>query len=182
MSENQIVAVVSENIAHEVHEEAFYLSAEFWVGMAFVLVLIVIYKPLSKAINTLISNRINRIKKEFNEAENLKLDAQKIYADYERKILNVEKEVENIISEQQLFINETKEQKIKELNARLKQKEKEVEGKIELTYIQLKKQINMLVVKKSNQMIKETLKLKLTKADYNNLIDKSISNINNIKI
>ena len=180
MNKNQIAAVASENIAHEIHEEVFYLSAEFWVGFAFILVLIVIYKPLSKAINKLISNRINRIKQEFIDAENLKLDAQKNYANYERKILNIEKEVENIISEQQLFIKETTEQKIKELNTRLKQKEKEIEGKIELTYIQLKKQINILIAKKSSKMIKETLKSKLTKNDYNNLIDKSISNINNM--
>ena len=162
----------------EIHEEAFYLSAEFWVGVSFILVMAVIYKPALKVIKTLIANRISRIKQEFQDAEELKLDAQKLYA----KLLNVEKEVDDIIKEESIIIEETKERKIKELNSILNQKQKEVDGKIELSLEKVKKEINTLIINKSISTLQSIFKSKLTKKEYSLLIDKSLSNLSKIDI
>ncbi len=180
-SEN-IIATVSKEEAIELHEEAFYLTAEFWVGVSFILVMAVIYKPALKTIKTLITNRISRIKNEFQEAEDLKLDAQKIYAEYERKLSNVENEVNDIIKEESLIIEETKERKIKELNSLLNQKQKEVDGKIELSLEKVKREINSLIINKSILTLQNIFKSKLTKKDYSSLIDKSISSLSKIDI
>ncbi len=176
-----IIASVSNEVV-EAHNEPFYLSAEFWVGVSFVLVMGVIYKPALKAIKTLITNRIARIKQEFQDAEELKLDAQKVYAEYERKLLNVEKEVDDIIKEESIIIEETKERKIKELNSLLNQKQKEVDGKIELSLEKVKKEINSLIINKSIYALQSIFKSKLTKKEYSSLIDKSLSNISKIDI
>ncbi len=180
-SEN-IMAAVSQEVAHELHEEVFYLTAEFWVGVSFILVMIVIYKPVLKRVKTLIANRISRIKKEFQDAEELKLDAQKVYAEYERKLLNVESEIDNIIKEENIVIEETKERKIKELNSILNQKQKEVDGRIELALEKVKKEINTLIITKSTSIIHRIFKSKLTTKEYRSLIDKSISNLSKIDI
>lgn len=180
-SEN-IIATVSKEEAIELHEEAFYLTAEFWVGVSFVLVMVVIYKPAIKTIKTLIDNRISRIKNEFQEAEELKLDAQKVYAEYERKLSNVENEVNDIIKEEAIIIEETKERKIKELNSLLNQKQKEVDGKIELSLEKVKREINSLIINKSILTLQNIFKSKLTKKDYSSLIDKSISSLSKIDI
>ena len=75
-----------ENVANmpEV-EEAFYLTAEFWVSVTFVLVVGFLYSPLAKKAKELLLKRIERIKKELSDAENIKLEAQNLYADTERK-------------------------------------------------------------------------------------------------
>ena len=88
MSSNDIIEQTIE-LSH--HEEAFYLSAEFWVSIAFVLTILIILTPGLKAIKKLIDNRISRIKNELNEAEILKMEAQQLYSDYERKLTNIKK-------------------------------------------------------------------------------------------
>lgn len=181
MNNTTEMASVSNELV-EIHEEAFYLSAEFWVGVSFILVMAVIYKPALKAIKTLIANRISRIKQEFQDAEELKLDAQKLYAEYERKLLNVEKEIDDIIKEENIIIEETKERKIKELNSILNQKQKEVDGKIELSLEKVKKEINTLIINKSISTLQSIFKSKLTKKEYSLLIDKSLSNLSKIDI
>lgn len=171
-----------ENTVAMAHQEAFYLSAEFWVGVAFVLVIFVIYKPAFNAIKSILNNRINNIKNDFQEAEELKLEAQSLYADYERKLLNVEAEINKIIAEENLLIEENKEQKIKDLNSKLRQKQNEVDGKLDLAYEKASKEINGLLIDKSIEIIYTLVKSKLTKTNYTKLIDKSISNIDKAHI
>ena len=162
------------------HNEPFYLSAEFWVGVSFVLVIIVIYKPLTNAIKNLITKRIERIKDEFKDAENLKLDAQKTYAEYERKLLNLDVEIDKIIQEENLIIEETKQQKLKELEALLKQKQTELDAKIEIAFERASKEINSQIKNKSMNILYSVIKNKLKKQDQTKLIDKSISHISKI--
>lgn len=181
--ENTIEMLSNEESIEVSHsDEAFYLNAEFWVGVAFVLVVALIYKPAVRIINNLITKRIDRIKNEFQEAETLKLDAQKTYAEYERKLENVEKEVQDIVEGERLVIEELKEQKIKELNRKLNQKQKEFDGKVSISLENINKEINGLIINKSMDILKDAFKLKLTKANYNSLIDKSILNLSKINI
>ncbi len=162
------------------HNEPFYLSAEFWVGVSFVLVIIIIYKPLTNAIKNLITKRIERIKEEFKNAENLKLDAQKTYAEYERKLSNLDDEINKIISEENLVIEETKQQKLKELDSLLKQKQIELDAKLEIAFEKASKEINTQIKNKSMDILHSVIKNKLKKQDHTKLIDKSISHISKI--
>lgn len=164
------------------HSEIFYQSAEFWVGTAFVLVVALLFSPIAKAVNGLIKKRISRIKNELAEAENLKLDAQKLYADYERKFRNADNEVAEIIAREEQTIAENKERKTRELNAMLKQKQLEADAKIELAYEQANAEINTLVAANAIGMLKKAISSKLTKADYNKLIENSIANIKKLDI
>lgn len=173
MSSNIIEAV--EHVTE--HEEVFYLSAEFWVSVAFILTIIAIIKPALKVINNLINGRINRIKNELNKAEILKHDAQKLYSDYERKLFNLDNEINDIINEERLIISEDKEKKTRELDAILRKKQVEIDGKIELMYEQTKTEINKLIADKTFTIIEAIIKKKITKSIHNKLIDKTINNI-----
>jgi len=178
------VGNVSENItqAVEEHEELFYQSAEFWVGVSFVLVMGILLVPAVRLIKKLTKERINRIKQELTDAENLKIDAQKLYATYERKFINAENEAEEIIVNQQHFIEQTKEKKFNELNLFLNHKQSEVNARIELASEQLKSEINTKICENAFSVLHKVLKSKLTKSDYNKLIDDSIKNIKKIEI
>ncbi len=164
----------------EIHEELFYQSAEFWVAIAFVLIVIMLIKPIVRVFSGLITKRISRIKTELEEAENLKLEAQKLYADYERKLAETDKEIAQIISERENIINETREKKIAELNIFLQRKQNEANSKIEQEFEQASKELNALISKRTIEILKQTISLKLTKTDYSHLIDSSINNIKNI--
>ena len=174
MSSNDII---KQSIALSHHEEVFYLSAEFWVSIAFVLTILIILSPGLKAIKKLIDTRISRIKNELNEAETLKLEAQQLYSDYERKLANIKKEIEDIINEENIIISESKERKLLELEAMLQKKEMEINGKIELASEQVKKELNKLIADKTLLIINTLIKQKITKSMHNELIDKTINNI-----
>ncbi len=174
MSSNDIIEQTIE-LSH--HEEAFYLSAEFWVSIAFVLTILIILTPGLKAIKKLIDNRISRIKNELNEAETLKMEAQQLYSDYERKLTNIKKEIEDIINEENIIISEKKEHKLRELDSMIRKKEMEINGKIELASEQVKKEINKLIADKTLSIINTIINQKITKSMHNELIDNTINNI-----
>ena len=77
-----------ENAAH--HYGAFYENPEFWVGVAFVMVVILLAKPVGGLIKSMMNKRIDGIAKRINDAAELRDEAQKLLADYEKKFLNAE--------------------------------------------------------------------------------------------
>lgn len=164
------------------HKEAFYQSAEFWVGAVFVVVVGLLVPPAIKLIKKLTNDRISRIKEELHEAENLKLDAQKLYAEYEKKFINAEKEAEDIIDNQQRFIEQTKEKKISELNQFLNRKQTETTARIDLATEQLKKTINTKICYNAFEIVYQVMGEKLIRKDHDRLINESIDNIKNLKI
>lgn len=170
MVENSVVDTIA-------HEEYFYQSAEFWVAVTFVLVMACLFSPLLKIIKQAINNRIQRIKDDLQTAETLKIDAQKLYAEYERKFQNTDKEIAEIIANKQEVIAQTKAQKIHNLESLLRQKEKEADAKINYIYTQAKAEINKRVIEQAVNIVSATAVAKLNKKDYDKLINQSISNI-----
>lgn len=176
----QLTAIsATENIQHE---EVFYQSAEFWVGVAFVLVVFLIFKPLVTAVKGMIFQRIERIKKEMQAAENIKLDAQKLYAEYEHRRLNAEKEVSKIIANEQAAIAEAKTRKMHEMNMLLKQKNTEADAKIEMATERVNNEINTLISEKTIKLIQNVFLKKVTQKEQSRLIDNSLKNLERLKI
>ena len=163
------------------HQEVFYESAEFWVGFAFIMVVALLYSPISKAIKNLINQRIERVKNTLQSAETLKLEAQDLYAKYERKFLNTENEVAEILENQQKIIEQEKNKKIRELNKQLKRKTNEANAHIERAFEKASAEINNYICTKTLVILNKIIRLKLTKSDYSTLIDKSISHIENLE-
>lgn len=159
-------------------EEIFYQSAEFWVGFAFVLVVSILFSPIAKLIKSQAEKRISRIRNELQEAEELKLDAQKLYAEYERKLLNADNEVAEIVAEEQAAIAETKERRIRELNMLLKHKQTEADARIEMAFERTNAEINALIGKRTLRLLHSVILEKMTSENHKQLIDKSIKHIN----
>ncbi len=173
---------IAENVSAIEQEEIFYESAEFWVGFAFVVVVGLLVSPVGKAVRGMIHQRIERIKDELSKAENLKLDAQKLYAEYERKLLNAENEVAEIVENENAIISETKERHQQKMSAVLKQKNKEADIKIEMAFERANKEINTIISKKVMSLLQQAFLTKINKNEQQKLIDKSINNIEALNI
>jgi len=75
------------------------INASFWVAVSFFIFLGgLVYLKVPQMINSSLSDQINRIKKELDEAENLKVTAKDLLSDYENKIDNAKKEVSESIN------------------------------------------------------------------------------------
>jgi F-type H+-transporting ATPase subunit b len=71
---------------------------EFWVLVAFVIVVVVGFIKLGPGIGKALDDRAERIKSELDEARRLREDAQKTLAEYQRKQRDALKEAEAIIA------------------------------------------------------------------------------------
>ena len=63
------------------------IDATFWVAVSFFIFIGgLIYLKVPQKINDTLTNQINLIRKELDEAEKLKVEAKNILSDYENKI------------------------------------------------------------------------------------------------
>ncbi len=78
--------------------ESLIQDPTFWVAVAFVLAIAIIWKPASKMMLGGLDARSQRIANELDEARHLREEAQELLASYERKQRKAEKEAEGIIA------------------------------------------------------------------------------------
>ncbi len=77
--------------------EAFYEAPEFWVMVAFVVLVGGVFKPVARRIGAALDDRAETIKNQLDEAARLREEAQELLASYERKQRDAVKEAEEIV-------------------------------------------------------------------------------------
>ena len=75
------------------------IDATFWVAVSFFIFFgLLVYLKVPQKINSSLNNQIDRMKKELNEAEKLKVEAKNLLSNYKNKIDKSKKEVLEIIN------------------------------------------------------------------------------------
>lgn len=159
--------------AHEI----FYKTAEFWVGFAFILVVVALSKPVSKLLRAMLVKRRNEIIDRINDAEKLHDDAQKLLAEYERKFINAQKEADAILQKSNELVQKTRESETKKLNNELNQKRKEADNLIAAAQSRILNEINTKTSTKAINAAKAYILDHLDTKAKSKLIDESIKNI-----
>lgn len=177
------VAQVVETVEQEVsgHGGALYENPEFWVGLAFVLVVLMLARPIGRILNLMLNKRIEAIADRITEAQKLNEDAQKLLAEYEKKYLNAEKEAKNILRKSEREIEMLKDERLKKLEAEMNMKQKEAEQRIKTAQESAVKEITALASEMTIKALKEVLTKSLDKKSQDKLIDESIKTIANLK-
>ena len=161
------------------HYEVFYKSPEFWVGMAFVLVVVVLIKPISKMVKSALINRRQGIIDRINEAEKLRDEAQELLAQYERKFLHAKDEAQEILDKSSAEIKNLTEYELQKMEKELAIRQKEVDRTIDSAIEKTKNEVNLLASTKAINMVKVYIADTLDKKHHTKLIDNSIKNILN---
>ena len=75
------------------------IDATFWVAVSFFIFFgCLIYLKVPQKMNNSLTDQINKMKKELDEAEKLKVEAKNLLSNYESKIDKSKKEVMEIIN------------------------------------------------------------------------------------
>ena len=169
---------VIETTAHElsVHNEPFYLTAEFWVAMAFVLALIVIANPFVSMFRKLTKERARAISKQISDAVNLKEEAQKL-ADYERKYRGAEKEAADILAKSEKEIELIKKNALARLEAEIAIRERDAKARIKAAEDVATREVVDKVTDVTLDLVKKILSDSLDEKALDKLIDLSIDNL-----
>jgi len=74
------------------------IDATFWVAISFFIFFgVLIYLKVPQKINNSLTDQINKMRKELDEAEKLKVEAKNLLSNYENKIDKSKKETQEII-------------------------------------------------------------------------------------
>lgn len=161
-----------ENAAH--HYGAFYENPEFWVGVAFVLVVILLARPVSRMVRTMLEKRIDGIARRINDAQKLKDDAQKLWIEYEKKFLNAPNEAYEILKKSENEMEQLKDERIRRLEEEIKARENDAQNRIATAEQEAVREIRICGSELSIRAVKKILAEKLDETAQDQLIDRSI--------
>ena len=107
------------------------IDATFWVAVSFfIFIRGLIYLKVPQKINDTLTNQINLIRKELDEAEKLKVEAKNLLSDYESKIDKSKKEAQKIINTAKKDSEKNILDRTKKFHELIEEKKKNAEQKI----------------------------------------------------
>lgn len=111
-----------ETLAHD---------TDIWVVFSFVIFMFILIKGAKGAMTNVVDARIDKIKRELEEAENLHTEAQELLAQYQRKHASAVQESEKIIENAEVYANKIRKQAKKEIKQNLERREEQLVERIE---------------------------------------------------
>ena len=151
------------------------IDATFWVAVSFFIFLgVLIYLKVPQKINTSLTNQINEIKKELNEAEKLKIEAKNLLSNYENKIDKSKKETLEIINLAKKDSEKTILEKTKKFHQMIENKKRSAEQKIAQMKENALRDIKKISVKISIEAAEYLIKNSIDKNKLEKLYAKSL--------
>lgn len=168
---------VAGNAVTELPESPFYTEVHFWVGVAFVLAILCIIKPIVKFSKAGLQRRINKVVEDIDNAAKLRDDAQELLANYERKFVNAQDEAQQMLAKARSNMQNIKKRETERLRIELKNKERETERRIAAATEKTKAEINTSASKASVDLAYRAINRYLQVTDKSKLIDEAIAEL-----
>ena len=151
------------------------IDATFWIAISFfIFFAILIYLKVPQKINNSLTDKINEIQKELEEAEKLKEEAKNLFADYENKIDKSKKETKEIIDSAKKESEKAIIEKTKKFHQIIEERKKSTEQKIVQMKENALKDIKNISVKISIEAVENLIKNSIDKNKLENLYNKSL--------
>ena len=151
------------------------IDATFWVAVSFFIFFgVLIYLKVPQKINNSLTDQINEMKKELDEAEKLKIEAKNLLSNYENKIDKSKKETREIIN----LAKKDSEKTILEITKKFHQINENKKKTTEQKIVQMKenalKDIKNISVKISMEAVEHLIKNSIDKSKLEKLYIKSL--------
>jgi F-type H+-transporting ATPase subunit b len=151
------------------------IDATFWVAISFfIFFAILIYLKVPQKMNNSLTDKINEIKKELEEAEKLKEEAKNLFTDYENKIDKSKKETKEIIDTAKKESEKAIIEKTKKFHQIIEERKKSTEQKIVQMKENALKDIKNIYVKTSIEAVENLIKNSIDKNKLENHYNKSL--------
>ena len=151
------------------------IDATFWVAVSFIIFMgVLLYLKVPQKINSSLADQINKIKKELEEAEKLKVEAKNLLSNYENKIDKSKKEVLEIINLAKKNSEKTILEKTEKFHQNMEVKKKNAEQKISQMKENALKDIKNISIKISMEAVEHLIKNSIDKSKIENLYANSL--------
>jgi F-type H+-transporting ATPase subunit b len=171
--------MISVAYAADAHHAAgpFYTEAAFWVGIAFILVVALAFRPVVRALGAGLDARSAKIKARIDEAARLREEAQEMLARYQRKQRDAMKEAEEIIAHAKAEAERLAAQSAKDLDASLKRREQQAMERIAQAEAQAVKEVQNLAVDVAVIAARDVLERSISASQAAALVDNAIQDL-----
>ena len=151
------------------------IDATFWVAVSFFIFFgVLIYLKVPQKISNSLTDQINEMKKELDEAEKLKIEAKNLLSNYENKIDKSQKETREIINLAKKDSEKTILEITKKFHQIIENKKKNAEQKIVQMKENALKDIKNISVKISMEAVEHLIKNSIDKSKLEKLYIKSL--------
>lgn len=174
---SEVIGAAGKTAVAELPEEPFYTEVHFWVGVAFVLAVLCVLKPIYGFVKAALQRRIAKVVDDIADASKLRDDAQELLAEYERKSVNAQKEAAQMLEKAQRNIENIKKHEKAKLKAELQNKIRETERRIAAATEKTKAEINLSASKASVGLAQKAIDRYLQTTDKSKLIDEAIADL-----
>tara|TARA_B100000686_G_C16532371_1_gene833004 strand:- start:218 stop:715 length:498 start_codon:yes stop_codon:yes gene_type:complete len=162
------------------------IDATFWVAVSFFIFCGgLIYLKVPQKVSASLSNQIDSIKKELDEAEKLKTEAKNLLSNYENKIDKSKKETSEIIKLAKKDAEKHILEKTQKFHQVMEERKKNAEQKINQMKENALKDIKNISVKISIEAIEHLIRNSIDKNKlekiYNNSIDQAKNSLRHTK-
>lgn len=163
--------------ADAAHAVPFYADAAFWVGVSFIMVVALAFRPVSRALGAGLDARAAKIKARLDEAHKLREDAQELLATYQRKQRDAMKEAEDIIAHAKSEAERLSAQAAKDLETVLKRREQQAMDRIAQAEAQAMKEVQNLAVDVAINAARQVMAASITADQAAALVETAIQDL-----
>ena len=154
------------------------IDATFWVAVSFFIFIgALIYLKVPQNVNNSLDAQINRIKKELDEAEKLKVESKNILSDYENKIDKSKKETQKIINEAKKNSEKNILDKTKKFHELIEERKRNAEQKIAQMKENALRDIKNISIKISIEAVKHLIKNSIDKSKIEKIYTESLEQV-----
>jgi F-type H+-transporting ATPase subunit b len=152
-------------------------SPTFWTAVGLVLFLaIAIYFGLNRVLRGL-DNRADKIRKDIEEAERLREEAQKTLADYKKKQREAQREAEEIVEHAKTEAQRMRERAEKELEEQIERRERLTRQRIEQAEAKALAEVRNKAVDVAVAATAQLMQDNLSQERSNQLVDQAIQDV-----
>ncbi len=154
-----------------------FQDPEFWVAVAFVLVVVLIFRPVVKGVTATLDARAAGIRVQIEEAGKLREDAQALLAEYQKKQRDAMSEAEKIISQARAEAARLKIDAEKDLEGAIERRKQQALDRIAQSEAQAVAQVRNTAVDVALAAAEKLIQSSLDPAKKQALADKAIAEL-----
>ena len=156
------------------------IDATFWVAVSFFIFFgLLVYLKVPQKVNNSLNNQIDRMKKELNEAEKLKVEAKNLLSNYKNKIDKSKKEVLEIINLAKKDSEKSILERTEKFHQAMENKKKNAEQKIAQMKENALKEIKNISVKISVDAVEHLIKNSIDQNKLEKIYDENLKQVKN---
>ena len=151
-------------------------NATLWVGISFILFVLLVIRPLTSMFSKNIDVRINTLKKEIDEAKELKIEAENLLNEHKEKEKNTQY-IEELKKQTKKEAKDIEERIKKEIELAITRKETNYELIVKQMESNLKEKLQNEIMTKTLKFTQSRIEKNISEKHNNDFIDESLKKL-----